>query len=111
MAPALQLRLNGLVLSSNGIESVASEILSYFVRNPHAADTLEGIARWRLLDEIVHRKVEEARLALVWLVERGFLVETSAPGVGPIFGLDPNNLAEAERFLAARSSRKRRRAG
>ena len=40
------------------------EILSYFLRNPLAADTLEGVARWRLLDEVVYRKVEETRAAL-----------------------------------------------
>jgi hypothetical protein len=52
----------------------AKEVLSYFLRNPQAADTLEGVARWRLLDEPVHRSVEEINQALEWLVAQGFLV-------------------------------------
>jgi len=74
----------------------AKEILSYFMRNPRAADTLEGIARWRLLDEVVHRKVEETRRALSWLVKRGFVIESSSPGAAQIFRLNPEKIAEAK---------------
>jgi hypothetical protein len=35
---------------------VTKQIVSYFLRNPNAADTLEGIARWRLLEERIHQK-------------------------------------------------------
>ena len=40
-------------------KGIAKEILSYFLRNPQAADNLEGVARWRLLEQTVHRSVEE----------------------------------------------------
>jgi hypothetical protein len=33
------------------------EVLAYFVRHPHAADDLEGIARWRLLETAVRTRV------------------------------------------------------
>jgi len=79
----------------------AREILSYFMRNPQAADTLEGMVRWRLLSEVVHRKVDETRAALEWLVERGLLLETRSPGVGPIFSLNPEKIPEAQGILDA----------
>ena len=79
----------------------AREILSYFVRNPQAADTLDGIVRWRLLSEVVHRKVEETSVAIEWLVEQGLLLETRSPGVGPIFSLNPEKISEAQCILDA----------
>jgi hypothetical protein len=79
----------------------AREILSYFIRNPRAADTLEGMVRWRLLSEVVHRKIDETRKALDWLVEQGLLLETRSPGVGPIFSLNPEKVPEAQRLLEA----------
>jgi hypothetical protein len=78
----------------------AKEILSYFIRNPQAADSLDGIVRWRLLSEVVNRKVEETRAALQWLVKQGLLVETLSPGIGQIFSLNPETIAEAQRILA-----------
>jgi len=81
----------------------AREILSYFMRNPQSADSLEGVVRWRLLSEVVHRKVDETRAALYWLVEQSLLLETRSPGVGPIFSLNPEKIAEAQAILDARA--------
>jgi len=86
------------------------EILSYFLRNPLAADTLEGVARWRLLDEVVYRKVEETRAALEWLVERGLLLETAVSGASPVFCLNIDRISEAEKLLAGKVRRRRGRA-
>jgi hypothetical protein len=87
-------------LSDSEFDKVAREILSYFVRNPHAADDLEGIARWRLLNETVHRKVDETRAALARLVECGLLKETKQTGIESIFTLDPAKRADAERIVS-----------
>lgn len=77
---------------------VAREILSYFLRHPNAADTLEGIAEWRILDEKVRRSVEETKKALDWLVQRGFLQEEQHLA-RQIFQLNSKKLAEMRRFL------------
>lgn len=76
------------------------EILDYFVRNPNAADTLEGIARWRLLEEQVHRTVEETARALDFLVSHGLLHEIQTSGPKKVFRLNPKRRKEAARFLA-----------
>jgi hypothetical protein len=79
---------------------MAREVLRYFLRYPDVADGLEGVARWRLLQEAVERRVRQTDQALSWLVERGFLQERSSPGTSPLFSLNPERRGEAERFLS-----------
>ena len=78
----------------------ARQILGYFRVNPNAADTLEGVARWRLLEERVHQNVEATNDALAWLVAHGFLVEFSTPYTRRVFLLNPGKLAEIDRLLS-----------
>lgn len=79
---------------------VAREILRYFLRNPRAADSLEGITRWRLLDERIHRKLQETEEALSVLMDRGLLIAEEYPGLsGRVFRLDTAMLKDAEEFL------------
>jgi hypothetical protein len=80
-------------------QEVAGEILSYFLRNPEAADNLVGIARWRLLEEAVHRTVAATENALRWLIAQGYLQEVSVQGTEHIFQLNPEKREEAELFL------------
>jgi hypothetical protein len=86
------------------VPPVVKRVLSYFMRNPQAADDLEGIARWRLLDELIRSRVEETRHALAWLVARGFLLERVA-GADPVFTLNPEKIDEARRLLEHESTR------
>lgn len=79
------------------------QILNYFLRNPNAADSLEGITRWRLLEEQIHRSLRETEVALSWLVERGFLDEVKTPGAPPIFRMKPERHADALSFVEGKS--------
>jgi hypothetical protein len=90
-------------MSDGPSEQVARQIMTYFVRNPNAADSLEGIARWRLLDEAVHRTVGETSLALADLVRRGLLTCTQVQGGAPIYSLDAAERPNAREFVAADS--------
>jgi hypothetical protein len=78
----------------------AREVLHYFVRNPQAADTLEGVARWRLLQEAVYRGLRETRQALDWLVARGYLKRVSTPHSEGIYQLNLDRATQARHFLA-----------
>jgi hypothetical protein len=80
-------------------QDVAKEILSYFLRNPGAADNLVGIARWRLLQEAVHRSVLATESGLRWLIDQGYIEEVHVGGAENIFRLDPAKRMSAERFL------------
>ena len=80
---------------------VIKQILGYFVQNRKAADTLEGVARWRLLEEQVRRSVRQTERALEWLVEQGLVEEVRPLGSKtPIFRLNPERHDDAVRFLA-----------
>ena len=69
------------------MEDVARQILGYFVRNPNTVDTLDGIARWRLLEAMVRQSVEDTAKGVQVLVQQGFLDEEEVPGMAPLFRL------------------------
>lgn len=78
---------------------VAQQILRYFRRNPNAADTVEGVARWRLLDERIRSNVESVVQAMAWLVSEGLLV-SDARRFGPaVFRLNTEEIEKAQAFL------------
>ena len=78
---------------------LAKDILSYYVKHPMAADTCEGLARWRLLEEYVEQTTRETEQALDWLVTRGFLSASSGPGNDRVFVLNADRRQEAETFV------------
>ena len=80
-------------------ESVAREILSYFLRHPDTADSLVGIARWRLMQENVRQSVERTEEALQWLLAAGYMREETRVATGRIFRLNVERREAAARFL------------
>ena len=63
-----------------------------------AADTIQGIARWRLLDELARRTVADTEAALEWLVAQGFLVEVSPSPSPPIYRFNETTIDQAKKF-------------
>ena len=84
---------------SENVPARVKDILQYFLRCPGAADTIEGLVRWRLLEETIHRSVEEVNQALSWLVDEGFLLQESAVGSDPIFRLNAEREIEARNLV------------
>lgn len=86
---------------------VIEQVLGYFVRNRKTADTLEGVARWRLSEEQVHKSLRQTEAAVDWLVKQGYLEEVVPVGSkAPIFRLNPERRDDAIRFLAKPEGRK-----
>jgi len=80
--------------------AVEKEILRYFLRHPRGADTLEGIARWRLFDEGLYRSIEETTSAVNALVSHGFLIkDPSLIFTECVFRLDLKKRDQAEQYL------------
>ncbi len=88
-------------MKSHRVPGPAREILAYFLRNPAASDSLEGIARWRLLEQAIHRTVTETEGALSWLVQEGYLIEMPRQS-RRIYCLNPQKQQDAQELLVAR---------
>jgi hypothetical protein len=78
---------------------VAVQILDYLERNPDVADSLEGIARWRLMQDHIQRTVQETQVALEWLVKKGFVSEEKRLSAGVLYRLNLNRRNEIADFL------------
>jgi len=89
-------------VDSHGVSGLAREILAYFFRNPAAADSLEGIVRWRLLEQAIHRTIFETDGVLTWLVQEGYLIEVEQSESSRLFRLNPEKRQAVEELLRAR---------
>jgi hypothetical protein len=78
------------------------EVLSFFLRNPQISDSVEGIARWRLLDEAIFRGIRETEAILDELVGLGYLEEVTAVGVPRMFRLRPGAAEQAAAYMRQR---------
>ena len=78
---------------------LAKDILSYYVKHPTAADTSEGLARWRLLEAYVEQTTRETEKALDWLVAQGYLSVRTGLGHRRMFTLNTDRLEDAETFV------------
>jgi hypothetical protein len=86
---------------ASNIPSSVREVLAYFLRHPHAADTLQDVARWRIQQEVLRHTLDQVSRAITWLVDEGFLVsEEPSPATGPLFRLNASRLSEAEQLIA-----------
>jgi hypothetical protein len=81
---------------------ICKDVLSYFLRCPDAADSLEGVARWRLREEYIHSTLEETGLALEWLASHGYLVSEELASAEKVYHLNLSKHEEAEKFLSRR---------
>ena len=80
-------------------DHIAREILGYLLRHPDAADSLEGLARWRLVEATVRRTLDETERAVQSLVARGWVREVARPHAATLFTLNEARREEAARFL------------
>ena len=84
------------------VHGVVRDVMRYFLEHPTAADTLEGIARWRLLQLRARDVVSETDAALSLLVEQDILQEIRTAGVPPLYRLNPGKTDDARRLIEAR---------
>jgi hypothetical protein len=87
------------LLTKKNREELAREILAYFLRNPQCVDDLKGIAKLRLLDEMIHRAVRDTSEALEWLVSKGYLEASEPSGTDRVFRLNEEKRDEALLFV------------
>lgn len=87
---------------------MARDILEYLLKNPEIADSLTGIARWRLLQQTVQRSVEATESALKLLIAHGYVVEVSRASGEKLYQLNSDRQSEAESFLRQKQNERKR---
>ena len=90
-------------MDTDPVHGVIREVMHYFLQHPTSADTLEGIARWRLFEQRARDVVTETDAALALLVERNILEEICTRGVPPLYRLNPEKIDEARRLMEERA--------
>lgn len=70
-----------------------------------ATDSLEGIARWRLMLKRIDESVNETAEALRLLVERGVMEEIRTPGGQLVYRLSSDYREAADQILKGDSER------
>lgn len=80
------------------VSGVIRDVMRYFVQHPHAADSLEGIARWRLMEQRARDLVAETGTALAALVAQGILEEVPLAGGRTLYRLNPRKLEAAKQL-------------
>jgi hypothetical protein len=91
MAPAVNAK-------PGGVDSKRA-VLEFFVRNPDTSDTAEGVARWRLLDQVVVRALDETESILEDLVALGYLEEIDTPGVQRLYRIRRDAVEKATEYI------------
>jgi hypothetical protein len=74
-------------------------VLQYFLHNRNAADDLEGVLRFRLLDEVISEQLESVRVAIEWLVRQDLLTARPMPGRDAIYALNQSQVERALKTL------------
>lgn len=74
------------VMRDERLDAVMEAIEAYLARHPEAADSAEGIARWWLSAGGLDASVDEVRVALLRLIERGVVDWRHLPDGRRIYG-------------------------
>lgn len=85
--------------TQDGSSEVARRILRYLQANPRAADTLEGIVEWWMLQERITETMEQVSKAITWLVTNGYLLEQKVPGSKALYEINLSKHDEIVEFL------------
>lgn len=78
---------------------VALKILHYLVENPQAADTVEGILQWWLLERTIIEEQEAVESALDRLVELNLIIEMQAADGRRHYHLNAEQIEMAQKLI------------
>ena len=78
---------------------LARDLLELYLTNPTLVETTEGLARWRLAEQLLETTMRETQQALEWLVSRGFLRQISGRQGRTVFMMNPDRRDEAQHWI------------
>jgi hypothetical protein len=83
------------------VTNISRSILSYLMRNPHAKDTVEGVAQWWLLDQTITDETNAVRQALADLTARGLLIQEVGTDARIHYRINSAKLGEVSALIGA----------
>ena len=84
---------------ADNVRQQAGKILEYFVNHTHASDSVEGIARWRLLQQDIYQTIHQVERALEFLVKMDLLRQQGTQATGRLYVLNTARIAECREFM------------
>jgi len=84
------------VCAEDDVHSIAAEIMNYLQQRPMAADTLDGIAYWWLVQQAITRHVGLVEKALEYLVREGKIARGLSDHRDTIYFLTTTNTSQIE---------------
>ena len=78
---------------------LTAAILRYLVKHPDTGDSIEGIARWRLLQDKIDATVDQVSEIVQELSTRGMVVEKEIPGGTRIYYLNKVKIQAVRKLL------------
>jgi hypothetical protein len=78
------------------------EILEYFLKNPNAQDTFEGIAEWWLLETYIRKQSALVKQALSELVNQGLVIEIQDSNAQIHYRVNQEKIQEIQERLIER---------
>jgi hypothetical protein len=81
---------------------IEREILAYFLKNPDAQDTLEGIIEWWLLETYIRKQSILVKQALSELVNQGLIIEIQNSNAQRRYRVNQEKMKEIQERLKER---------
>ena len=94
------------MLNEESIGAVELKILSYLDENPHAADTVEGILQWWLLEQTIVEVRKAVELALNRLVDRNLVIKLHASDARQHYRVNADQIGEIQKLIRKQASEK-----
>jgi hypothetical protein len=79
-------------------EEVVCEILQYLTENPHAQDTVEGIARWWISEQTIRKRRGLVEKALATLVAEDLVIARKGPDTQTVYKINDQRREKIETF-------------
>lgn len=88
---------------NNKEHEIAHAILRYLNQHADAQDTLEGIAHWWLLHQVIEQHLPLVKQALADLVRQDLVLMHERRGTEARYGINPQKRDEISRLLKERT--------
>ena len=79
-------------------DKVVCEVLQYLIENPHAQDTVDGIAQWWISEQTIRKGKDLVEKALETLVAENLVIARKGRGTQTRYKINDQRREEIETF-------------